>query len=272
MKNKLLYFLIASIALLFASCTNDENSENNSSLLPKRITYRDKNNKIYQTTIFTYNGNKIESISSENIYIDFTYDGNRIVKENQYRNYGESYTEKSYSYSNDNLKIVTKLLNGKKTKCVYIDNGDGTIRKEIYEIDIKTGKQSESYSIDMLTVEKGNIIKSVLHWADGAYIHTYHYDYDVRNNAFKNILGFNLLLDQANLGFSELNFFSINNIKEYSVSTSRDLEIVLDPYDGMVFEPYSEKSVYEYNKQGYPTKKTSYNEDGSVNETIEYTY
>lgn len=271
MKTKMLYFLIASITLIFTSCTSDENNDNDNLILPKTITYKDKNNKIYQTTTFTYEGNKIVSLSSGYLYIDFIYNGNRIVKEIQYRDFGEGYSEKSYSYSNDSLKTVVKLLNGRETKYVYIDNHNGTIKKEVYKIDRETGKDSETYNVDMLTFEKGNIIKSVLNWADGAYIDTYHYEYDAKNNAFKNILGLNLLLDQADLG-SQLNFSSINNIKKYSVSTIRDKGIVPDPYDGMVFKPYSEKSVYEYNKQGYPTKKTSYNEDGSVNETIEYTY
>jgi hypothetical protein len=87
MKTKLLYYLIASIALIFASCTNDDNSDNNSLTLPKTITYRHQDNTIYQTATFTYDSNKIVSISSEKSLIEFTYDGNQIVKEIQYSRY-----------------------------------------------------------------------------------------------------------------------------------------------------------------------------------------
>ena len=86
MKTKLLYFLIASIALIFTSCTSDENSDDTILMLPKKITYNN-GEKIYQTATFTYDDNKIVSISSEKSLIEFTYDGNQIVKEIQYSRY-----------------------------------------------------------------------------------------------------------------------------------------------------------------------------------------
>lgn len=269
MQKKLLC-LLSAILLVFTSCSNDENADYASLILPKTITYKDGNNKIYQTATFDYNDNKIVSFSNGNVYIDFTYEGNKIVKEIRYANYGESCIEKLYNYSNGSLKTVMKSVNGKESKYVYINNGDRTIKKEIYKID-KEGKQSESYSIDMLTFEKGNIIKSVLHWAEGAYIDTYHYDYDTKKNAFKNILGLNLLLDQADFG-SQLNFSSANNIKKYSISTSRNPEILPDPYEGIIFDPYAENSNYEYNKEGYPLKKTTFDYKGNITDIIEYTY
>jgi hypothetical protein len=277
MKTKLLYYLIASIALIFASCTNDDNSDNNSLILPKTITYRHQDNTIYQTATFTYDGNKIVSISSEKSLIEFTYDGNQIVKEIQYSRYEgkeTKYYEILYTYLNDKLETGVLTFgsqyqyNGKKY--MYSYNEDGTVKKETYDTDIETGKQSENYSTDILTFENGNLIKSVSNWEDRPYITTCRYEYDVKNNAFKNILGLNLLLDLADFS-SEFNFFSLNNINTFHVVTN--LVPGTDPKLATIaFEPFGNTMNYEYNKKGYPTKRTTYDYKGDIKEIIEYTY
>lgn len=271
MKKKSLYFLIASLVLIFGSCTNDENSDNTSLILPKTISYKDQNNKIYRTTTFTYNDSRIVSISSEDIYFDFVYEGSQIVKEIRYSRYkGQQtkYYEIIYTYLND--KLHTGVLtyddqyqyDGKKY--IYSYNEDGTVKKETYKTDKKTGKQSENYSVDILTFENENLTKSVLNWSEGVYGATCLYDYDVNNNAFKNILGLSLLLDQADFG-SELHFSSANNINKYHVLSN--------PENGMIScEPLFDTMNYEYNKKGYPTKQTTYDYKGDVTEIIEYTY
>lgn len=277
MKTKLLYYLIASIALIFASCTNDDNSDNNSLTLPKTITYRHQDNTIYQTATFTYDSNKIVSISSEKSLIEFTYDGNQIVKEIQYSRYEgkeTKYYEILYTYLNDKLETGVLTFgsqyqyNGKKY--MYSYNEDGTVKKETYDTDIETGKQSENYSTGILTFENGNLIKSVSNWEDRPYITTCRYEYDVKNNAFKNILGLNLLLDLADFS-SEFNFFSLNNINTFHVVTN--LVPGTDPKLATIaFEPFGHTMNYEYNKKGYPTKRTTYDYNGDIKEIIEYTY
>lgn len=277
MKKKLLYFLITSIFLTFISCSDDNDDLDTQLVLPKMINYKDQNNNIYQTATFAYDNNKIVSISNENRLIEFTYDGNQIVKEIQYSRYkGEQkkYYEILYTYLDDKLQTAVLIYddqyqyNGKKN--IYSYNEDGTIKKETYITDRETGKQSESFSIGILTFENGNLIKFVSHWENEPYITTCRYEYDAKNNAFKNILGLNLLLDQADFG-SELNFSSVNNIITFNEFSNRlpgthpELSII-------AFEPFRNTMNYEYNKKGYPTKKTTYDYTGQITEIIEYIY
>lgn len=268
MKNKLLYFLIASIVLIFASCINDENSDDTILMLPKTITSKDENNNIYQTTTFTYDENKIVSISSENGLIEFAYNGNQIVRETQYKRYREEtkYYEIQYTYSNDKLETCVLTFGSQyqydSKKYIYSYKEDGTVKKETYRTDKKIGKQLENYST--LNVENGNLIKAVLNAENGQYLSTSQYDYDSNKNAFKNILGFNLLLDQADFS-SELNFSSANNIKKYHVLSNPEIGII-------PCEPIFDTMDYEYNKQGYPIKQIRYDYKGDVKEIMEYTY
>lgn len=274
MQKKLLCFLSA-ILLVFNSCSNDDSHIAENTILPKTITYKDGNNKIYQTTTFTYDDNKIIGISGENFYINFIYEGNQIVKEIQYRDFGEGYSEKSYRYSNDSLKSVTKLLNGKETRFLYSNNGDGTIKKETYKVDDKTGKESKSDGDDMLIFANGNLIKTVSNWGYLPYITTCRYDYDNNISAFKNVLGLNLLLDQDLFPVNfdmKINISSANNIMKNNVFTNPEPGSVLKPDEGIVFEPFLYNMHYEYNKKGYPTKKTTYDYTGEITEIIEYTY
>lgn len=252
--------------MLLNSCSNEENNNAANLVLPKTITYKDQNNKIYQTTAFTYDGNKMVSVSNKFVTIDFVYDGNRIVKETQYRDYGKSCIEKSYSYSNDSLKTVTKLLNGKETRFLYINNGHGAIKKEVYDFDNKTGKESKSDENMVLTVLNGNIVKSEYNWGDGYnVISNSYYEYDTKNNVFKNVTGLNLLIDQFNFD-DEMNLSSANNITRYKVHHIQNSKSTI------VFEPSGNVMKYEYNSKGYPTKKTTYDYTGNIIEIIEYTY
>ncbi|MCD0470691.1 hypothetical protein [Flavobacterium sp. JAS] len=268
MKNELLYFLTC-IILIFTSCTTDENNDNTNLILPKTITSKD------QTTTFTYEGNKIVSISSKSTLTYFTYDGNQIVKEIRYSKYEgkeTKYSEIVYTYLNGKLDTGMLTYNGSDDgeKYVYSYNEDDTIKKETYRSNKKTGKQSENCITDILTFKNGNLIKSVSNWEDKPYITTCRYDYDANNNAFKNILGLNLLLDQADFD-SELNFSSSNNINTFNVFTN--LVPGTDPeLATIIFEPFRDTMNYEYNKKGYPTKKTTYDYTGNVKESIEYIY
>ncbi|WP_394775588.1 hypothetical protein [Flavobacterium sp.] len=263
---KILFYYLPLLLLLLNSCSTEENKDSTSLILPKKIIYKDQNNKTYQTTTFTYDSNKIVSVSNEFVSIDFVYDGYRIVKEIQYRDNGNSYIEKSYSYSNDSLKTVTKLLNGKETRFLYINNGDGSIKKEVYNFDNKTGKESKCDEDMVFTHLNGNIVKSEYNWGDSYdVISNSYYEYDKNNNVFKNVTGLNLLIDQLDF-YNEINISSVNNITRYRVHHIQGSKSTI------VFEPFEYVMKYEYNSEGYPIKKTTYDYADQIIEIIEYTY
>ncbi|OXG02257.1 YD repeat-containing protein [Flavobacterium araucananum] len=262
MKKNLFYYL-PLLLLLLNSCSSEENNDYPNLILPKKIIYKDQNNKIYETTTFTYDGNKIVSVVNSDLYIDFTYDGNRIVKSIQYRNYGESYTEKLYSYSNDKLHKVNLSYSDREREYIYTYNND-IITKQIHNVDNKIG--SDENTEDVFIVLNGNIVKSKCNFGNGYdVISNSYYEYDTKNNAFKNVTGLNLLIDQFNFG-DEISSPSVNNITRYKVYYIQGSKSTI------VFEPSGNVMKYEYNLEGYPIKKTTYDYADQIIEIIEYTY
>src|SRR5690606_8318209 len=136
-----------------------------SSVLPKTIQLTNpKFPTENKTSTFTYDGNKIKSISSEMGKTEFTYNGNHIVNKVDYYMSGDQavkYAETSYVYENGKLVTVNTISNGQTIKRYgYIHNNDGTVKKEIYLTDI-TGVTTLSSNSVMLNFVNGNLTKVV---------------------------------------------------------------------------------------------------------------
>lgn len=260
--------LFGALALTAASCSNDDNSNNvNNVVLPKTIQLtNDKEPVQNMTSTFTYQGNKIVDISSPKAKSEFTYTGNQITKKVDYymsKGQLEKIVETSYVYANGKLQSVNGISYGTAFRQVYTYNIDGTITKEAYTTDQNTGVESKSRESWLLTIVNGNLTKLVT--ISGSFIGTHVYDYDAKNTAFKNILGFNLLLDQAiTPSLGQKNYSSVNNIGKDTQSVVIDSQPFTNTID------YNAK--YDYNTNGYPVKQTSYNQDGTVKEVFDYTY
>jgi hypothetical protein len=270
MKKKLHYFLAATL-LILVSCSSDDSKADLSTkvILPKTLTYKTGADDTYLTDTFTYDGTKIISVTSKLRKTIFTYNGNKIVKEVGYyfdEDKEVKYSETSYSYVNGKLDTVTESISGEYyNKRAYIYNEDGSVKVDMYYVDKQTGIESKEGANKMLYFLNKNLIKLIsdIDSQSLSYTSTNVYEYDTNNNAFKNILGFNLLLNQTSFG-SETNISSVNNLKKHYITTIHGPDIV--------FEPYSNIMEYEYDAKGYPIKKTSYDYTGSVYEIVEYTY
>lgn len=264
---KYLLNCVLVFALSFNSCSNEESEKKENVILPKTLktTYPNNPSENFVTTII-YDGSKIMSIRNKNEKIDYLYEGNYIGVETKYNfvNGQEvKYSETFYKYENDSLQTVTKQINDQKTKYIYTYNSDETITKETYTLDNETKKELKNSEKDVLTIDKGNLTNSVFNSGNQGIVSTSRYDYDTNNNAFKNVLGLNLLLDQAGFG-TEKNISSGNNLKKYNISRNYVPDII--------FEPFSFTMKYEYNENGYPTKKTIYDYTGKVTAIVEYKY
>lgn len=260
--------LFGALALTATSCSNDENSnDTNNIVLPKTIRLTSQKDSLQNmTSTFTYQDNKIEDISSPKAKSEFTYTGNQITKKvDYYMNQGQlqKIVEKSYVYANGKLQSVNGISYGTAFREVYTYNSDGTIKKEAYITNNNTGLESKSPESWLLTIVNGNLTKFVT--ISGNFIGTHTYDYDAKNTAFKNILGFNLLLDQAiTPSLGQKNYSSVNNIEKDTQSVVIDSKPFTNNVD------YNAK--FDYNTAGYPVKQTSYNQDGTVKEIFDYTY
>lgn len=270
---KLLYLFSASL-LLFTSCSSNDNdsSDTETVILPKTIKYTSPISPAGNYTFtLVYNGNKIMSMDNKNTRIEYTYDGNVIIKESGY-NYDYvsgnvmgvmKVYETTYTYANNKLStaiISGCYLGGCKSKIVYTYNSDGTVTRDLYTIDITTGAETlQSERQQIITLVNGNVVKSVSSYGSSVTT-TDEYIYDSKNSPFKNILGFNLLLSAGySTSFLSWNPNSMNNVTKYT-STS-------------LGTPYTCKIDYIYNADSYPTKKTTYQSDGTTSGgIIEYTY
>ncbi|MBL0735354.1 hypothetical protein JI750_00520 [Flavobacterium sp. GN10] len=268
---KKLVCCLSVIFLVFNSCSNEEYYHSENAILPKTLKtiYPTSPSENYDTN-FIYDGNKIVSITNKNGKRDYKYDGSHIVKERVYSFYKGEETksyETLYTYENDKLKTVAKFVNGTVIRYIYNYNNDGSITKETYDLEIDTWEETKRTGKDVITIIDGNIMKSEYNWEDGYdVISVVNYEYDTNKNAFKNIKGLNLLLDQYSFDY-EINMSSNNNMSRYYVKN------IQGPSSNIIFEPHAFRMEYKYNKKGYPIKKTTYDYyTERIIEIVEYMY
>ncbi|MFD2941302.1 hypothetical protein [Flavobacterium notoginsengisoli] len=266
MKKHLCYCCTIIFLSLF-SCTTEEYAASENRILPKvlKTIYPDNPSGNFETTIF-YDENRIVKVSNKFEKIDYSYNGNFISSEVKYNIInGEEvkYSETFYEYENESLKTVSTIMNGERTRFVYSKNDDGSVNMETYIFDTETKKESKNPGLSVLTFNNGNLINLVSNWGYNDVITCSRFQYDGQHNAFKNVLGFKLLLGQNIFG-SEVNISSPNNLTRHT-----DSPIVSG---NIVFEPCANTMTYEYNKKGYPTRQTIYDYTGRIINITEYIY
>ncbi|RXM43138.1 DUF2963 domain-containing protein [Flavobacterium sp. YO64] len=264
MKNTMCFF--GALILTITSCSSNDN-DSETAILPKTIKFSKPNYPSENTTsTITYSGNKLVSVTDEEDRTDFTYEGNVIVKAVTYditAGKSDKKEEKSFLYTNGKLTSTLYARNftsqypfGQyKGRFVYSYNGDGTVTKESYSTNAQTGIESKNDYLEVYTFENGNLIKLVATDTGSGVssVRASLYEYDSKNNPFKNVLGFNLLIDEDDS--------NVNNLIKHTYS-----------YTGSSMSYFS-KTTYEYNTNGYPVKITVYLQDGvTIDEIREYTY
>ena len=262
--------LLGALALLVSCSTtdNDNDSDNGNKItLPKKVQYTNPDHpEKNSTSVITYNGKKIVSVTNEEERTDYIYEGNVIVKTITYDityNRNEKKSEKSYTYTDGKLSSSISVSNftseypsGEyQTRSVYTYDADGTIKKESYSTNATTGEEQQNDLYQILTYQNGNLIKVVEKSISSNYLRTSDYEYDANDSPYKYVLGLNLLLDEE--------FYSNNLIKHtYSVSGR----------NAAPTGPFIYTIEYEYNESGYPTKQTYHNQDGTIGDVNEYFY
>lgn len=249
--------LFSALTLVLTSCSSDdENSEN--LILPKTVSYtysdaEEDNDK----AVVEYNGNKIVSTSyTENDKEVYTYTGDLITKIVDFASEGNISSTNEFTYENGKLKIdlLTEISENNTyiSNTVYTHNNDGTISYKTYS-DINTTDDYKT-SEGVLTYSNGNLIKKTENYKEGSsYVKTY--EYDTKSNPFKNILGYNLLIDYdttSNLN----NVTKMTNVYNNGNSGSTNVFIY----------------TYEYNDKGYPVKQVETNLFNDGEDTTEFTY
>ncbi|MDN3673866.1 hypothetical protein QWY99_12475 [Flavobacterium branchiarum] len=232
---KKILFLFSTILLTLASCSSDDNEKETPLILVKKRIISDLNGLVITGNI-TYNGNKIVSNKDEDGDVRYTYTGDYITKIEVFLNDGSLAVTNEYTYANGKqTSAVIKVPNTTTySKTLYTHNTNETITYESFRINATTGAKTEE-STGKYTSKNGNLVISESSRNGVKTIRIY--EYDNQNNPYKNVLGFNLLVDS--------NTASNNNIvKETSISESSGSV----PVTTATFS-------YKYNENNYPTEK-----------------
>ena len=204
-------------------------------------------------------------------YGKFEYDSqNRLTKYSRYNSSGELLETRTLTYSgNDLVKAVfnsasfheyTKI--GNKITAIYSSddtqtwdlNSDGLLAKSVLEI------VGNSQVIDY-QYQKGNIVKYnyVYTYAEGGTFKTFNeYKYDNKKSPM-----YSCTTPQWYLIYSFKDISSTNNMTEEKWNVNPNTGA--GPYEDVY------KYIYEYDSDGYPTKRTITLNNGSK-EVIEYAY
>ncbi len=243
---KLLYLFSASL-LVLSSCSSDDDTT--ATVLLKKASYVSTGESF--TTDFTYSGNKLVSwVDSFGDKKTFTYTGDLITKIVDTDDKGNVDYTTEFTYTNGKLTSEISLETGAdyKYKTKYVHNTDGTISFEEFRVAVATGKEEEYGDIGKYTFKNGNLVKKEKSYYGTNSSETY--EYDAKNNPFKNVVGFNLFVNDEEGAY-------VNNIVKRTYSNSTGT--------------YTNTYEYKYNAEGFPTEqKDFYN--GASDGTTTYTY
>ena len=193
---------LALLALFLISCSSSDSSSNSvttdSVLIKKTIqtTTGSTENPIINN--FTYNGNKLNTITSnEGMIQKFFYTGDLITRLEWYVDNSGIAIVFVYTY-NDNGKLTnmtrTDNLVSQAFRIAYTHNADGTITLNQYSRIDNSPEEFDGLSKYFMTSTNEIERKEDYNAAKTLVTNTTTFIYDAKNNPFKNILGWNKLL------------------------------------------------------------------------------
>ncbi|KGO88880.1 hypothetical protein Q764_10735 [Flavobacterium suncheonense GH29-5 = DSM 17707] len=247
-KMKKLIYAFSALALLFASCSsdNDSSSEDTSGpVLLKKLIETDFNGDVYTTDYF-YNGNKlIKTVNDDGTYQNITYTGNLITKMEFFSETDQLEQTDLFVYNeNEQLVNFQRLLHNEDLgfKEVYVYDASGNVAVTYYDGDLAS--QTNETGTGNVTFLNGEI--SVMTDMDAGVTKTY--TYDTKNTPFKNVLG-----------MGKLSFYDSGNDQGINHNV-----VMLTKSDGE-----SVTSTYTYNSSDYPVTCV---DDDSVLGNISYQF
>ena len=292
---------LGAIAALVSCKKDDDNGGFNNNgnptikegTFPKEITYKDKNGAIEakivytivggkiagwnwatyengqlrspQNSIVTYKGELPEKVESPRETETYTYEGNKLVKKVEDRNYEKE--ETTYAYEGNNLSKATekKLLKAyrggqdateyKETDFRYEGNLVIVNEKSYVELADKS-KINQSVGTTIYTVENGNVVKKE-ETISPSHKRTTVYTYDNKNNPkslnFIKITLPDYFIDED---FSKNNLLTVTETTEKNGNTEVSRRFFEYDYNGDY--PTSRNNFTEENGQKKPTGSIEY--------------
>lgn len=242
-KSKEIVGILVVILMTVCSCTTDSIEQ---TPMLKRIVEVSVDGPSNITTL-SYDENKIVNIDKVDKFLKFYYTDDLITKVEDLDKTTQHLNTLNYAYSDGKLNEITS---SDKYVINYIHNNDGSISYEKWTKDANHLEVKNSHGI--LYFQNENLVKveKILEDAGLGILSksTIILEYDYKNNALKNILGFDKLLD-----YSEI--ISSNN----AVISTDVSSIKYITEDQITSSLKRIESQYKYNSLGYPTEMVSEN-------------
>src|SRR5690606_3753914 len=169
----------------------------NTAILPVKITYSDSD--MYSEILVSYDGKKISKMNMNiqgmgNMEGVYQYDGDKITKITT--TMGDEVSTTTYTYANNRLATANVVWEGVgTTEYIYEWINDNHVKL----------KTVDSSRITEFYLENGNIVKVFDNFGGSDWIHNY--TFDNKNRPFRNVEGFQYLIEE-----DDLHSFNINNV------------------------------------------------------------
>ena len=247
---KKLFCLLGFCALVLTSCSTSDSAsttDENEVLVMRTIeTYANDGSTF--TTNFIYNGKKLVRATDLEGYEKFTYTGDLVTLIEYFDAANtllqtETYTYNSAGLLTSSLSLDFDFNNGIRETYVY--NTDATVSVTGFQGDLTS--QTNLVRTGVITFANGDVSTYENTIESFGETSTTTYVYDVKNNPFKNIIG-----------FDKLKFVNSESI--------RGTRNVLTQSYSSPSLTYVFSSSYTYNGLNFPTLETTI-EDGSPSET-----
>lgn len=240
MKNLIkLFFFIPIVSVFFSSCANDKDDKGKNFIKMIETT----ENGIAENSVYTYHENQIISADNSKQKTEYTYKDGLISKIVSYNKESALTSIVEYTYLKEKLVKVTSLG---AYVIYYTHNDDGTVYYEKYNGDSQNQEQKVyhgtlSFKNKNLSKDErifDNITANVVSSSKTTF------DYDVYNNPYFSILGYDKLLDQAAL-------VSKNNAVRTIVETT-----IIDG-DQTISSAKMYTTTFKYDADNYPIEQVS---------------
>jgi hypothetical protein len=244
MKTSNLFLSLLILTLISSSCSSDNNSNNDddpsSVLKPSSFTVTESDGDNW-TLNFEYNENLISKITTDyGSTTTYNYDGKRLISFTTTQNGTSETTQFIY----ENNRLVETRTDDELDIYKFFYNSSGQINKVNW---IAAGNDNISF---LEYDNRGNVIEEIDDFS------TFRFTYDNKNNPFKNVFP---QLD-AEIWWPWYGSL-INNQLEVSEKLANE-------------STFSTKYTYEYdfNENNFPIQRRQVRNDGSIGETVNYTY
>lgn len=244
-KTNKLVGLVLVFLITLCSCTNENVDPVQIQFLKKIVEVSVDGTS--NTTLLTYDGNKIVNIDELDKVSEFYYTGDLITKIIESDKTNQHVNTLQYSYSDGQL---VKIISSDNYVLNYIHNTDGSVSYE------KLTKDSNNNDVKIyhgtLYFQSGNLVKDHRFLDDAGNDvlaeNIVSFEYDHKNNALYQVLGYNKLLDYSKT-------ISLNN----AISSSKISSVKHIDDNQVVSSINTYKSKIQYNSSGYPTEIVSEN-------------